>query len=213
MLTIHTIEVTAFIQNCRILTVKGSQNAVVVDPGGGISKIEQYLKTNSLTLKEIWLTHAHIDHCGGVAALLRNCGNIPLLAHPGEKVLRENIEAIAKLYGVSDEPLENCPEPTRGISGGETLNFEGESFEVIFTPGHSPGHLCFYNAKENLLIAGDTLFAGSIGRTDLPGGDYSTLIASIKEKIFTLPPDTKVLSGHGPDTTVEVEKKSNPFFQ
>lgn len=114
---------------------------------------------------------------------------------------------------MSEEPLENCPEPTVGISGGETLNFEGESFEVIFTPGHSPGHLCFYNAKENVLIAGDTLFAGSIGRTDLPGGDYSTLMTSIREKIFTLPPSTKVLPGHGPDTTVEEEKKSNPFFQ
>lgn len=213
MIVIDTIEVTAFIQNCRIISVTGCPFALVIDPGGSIDLIATHLKKKGLSLKEVWLTHAHLDHCGGVAQLYKTLGRVPLLAHPGEKLLRENIEGIAKLYGITDEILENCPEPTKEIVGGETLEFVGQKFEVLFTPGHSPGHLCFYNRQEGVLIAGDTLFAGSIGRTDLPGGDYSLLISSIREKIFTLPPETRVLPGHGPDTTVGEEMRTNPFFQ
>ncbi len=109
--------------------------------------------------------------------------------------------------------MDNCPEPTTYIQGGEFLEFMGYSFEVIFSPGHSPGHLCFYQKETGNLIAGDTLFAGSIGRTDLPGGDHNELMTSIRSKLFTLPDETKVLPGHGPDTTIIRERETNPFFQ
>ena len=109
--------------------------------------------------------------------------------------------------------MRNCPEPDEYIKGGETLSFASNKAEVRFTPGHAPGHVVFYFADQNLLVAGDTVFQGSIGRTDLPGGDHETLLTSIREQILTLPDETKILSGHGPDTTVGQERLTNPFLQ
>jgi hydroxyacylglutathione hydrolase len=182
---------------------------VVVDPGGEPRKILGYLKEKDLTVREIWLTHSHLDHCGGVKELKEKTGAV-LFGHPVEKMLRAHVEEIERMYGLEGE-LENCPEPERYISGGEKLSFLEFSFDVLFTPGHSPGHLCFYEPTQGLLLAGDTLFAGSIGRTDLPGGDGPTLMKSIRDKILVLPPATVVMPGHGPDTTIEQESRSNPF--
>ena len=116
------------------------------------------------------------------------------------------------LYGIPPGEMQSCPEPDVPIIGGEALSIAGYNFEVLFTPGHSPGHLCFYNSASHTLIAGDTLFAGSIGRTDLPGGDHVTLLRSIRQQLLVLPDDTRVLSGHGPDTTIGRERNSNPFL-
>ncbi len=211
MLRIQTIVVSPFAQNCRILTCDKQGLAVVVDPGGDAALILDALGRSSARLQAIWLTHSHLDHCGAVAEL-KSEFDVPLLAHPIEKELRANVERICEMYGVPPGLMQNCPEPDTEIVGGERLQLGEEEFELLFTPGHSPGHICFYNRKASKLIAGDTLFAGSIGRTDLPGGDHRTLIRSIKEQILTLPGETAVLSGHGPDTKISAEISSNPFL-
>lgn len=210
MLEVITIPVTEFYQNCRVLRRRGESGALVIDPGGDIERIRSVLQKHGLRAEEIWLTHSHLDHCGAVRALKQESAAL-LSAHPGEGEMRKHVPDIAAFYGITSG-LESCPEPDRALNGGEQLAFGGCSFQVLFTPGHSPGHLCFYEPSEGILLAGDTLFAGSIGRTDLPGGDSATLLRSIREKILTLPDATRVLSGHGPDTTVGAERRSNPFL-
>lgn len=212
MLNVHLIPVTEFQQNCRVLWSEGSNEALVIDPGGDGDTVARFLSVRNLICSQIWLTHSHLDHCGGVAKLLKIAGDVPLLGHALEREFRARVEDVKVMYGIQGGSMENCPEPSRYIQGGEDLDFAGRVFKVLFTPGHSPGHLCFYAQAEGILLAGDTLFAGSIGRTDLPGGDHATLIKSIVEKILTLPDDTRVLSGHGPETTVGIERSSNPFL-
>jgi glyoxylase-like metal-dependent hydrolase (beta-lactamase superfamily II) len=209
-LTILHIPVSAYEQNCRVLIAGGK--AIVVDPGAEAKKILGAIAGAGAVMHEIWLTHSHLDHCGAVAELLEHAA-VPLLAHPGEKMFRERIRDISIAYGLGYEDMRNCPEPTQELLGGERLDFEGYGFEVRFTPGHSPGHLVFYCAQEGVLLAGDTLFSGSIGRTDLPGGNANQLLDSIRREIYTLPDETHVLSGHGPDTTVGEEKMNNPFVR
>ncbi len=211
MLKIRKVEVTPFAQNCRVLACTRTKNAAVVDPGGDTHLITAVLAQEHLELEQIWLTHSHLDHCGGVADL-KNKSGAAVYAHPLEKELRANVVAICKAYGIPPGSMQNCPEPDFPLNGGEQVTIGDEVFEVLFTPGHSPGHICFYHRESANLIAGDTLFAGSIGRTDLPGGDFSTLISSIKDVIFALPLETAVLPGHGPDTTVAHEKNTNPFL-
>ena len=211
MLAIQLIPVTELQQNCRVLWRKGSSAALVIDPGGDADRIIKFLKSESLVCEQIWLTHSHFDHCGGVAGLMAAC-SAKVYGHPIEKEFRQRVEDVKRMYGITSKSMTNSPEPTEYLTGGEALSFAEVSFSSLFTPGHSPGHLCYYAASENLLLAGDTLFSGSIGRTDLPGGHHSTLINSIVEKILVLPDDTRVLSGHGPDTTVGRERSSNPFL-
>jgi len=210
MLDIKTIPVSSFMQNARILGCSVTRDAVVVDPGGDPDLILEALESGSYNCSRIWLTHSHLDHAGG-AAELKQALNAEMYAHPVEKFMRENVTQVAAMYGLS-EGFNNCPEPEHYISGGETLKIGQYEFKVLFTPGHSPGHVSFYCEQESVLIAGDALFAGSIGRTDLPGGDYETLLQSIRQEILTLPADTIVMPGHGPDTSVGVEKDSNPFL-
>ena len=198
-------------QNCRILSCGSDPRAVVVDPGGDVAEIEAVLKRNGLECREIWLTHSHLDHCGGVHVLKERTG-ARLFAHPLESEMRQRVKDLCLLYGLPHGSMEDCPEPEEYISGGETLLLGDLSFQVLFTPGHSPGHVCFYNQPSRTLLAGDTLFAGSIGRTDLPGGDHQTLLRSIRESILGLPSDTVVMPGHGPDTTIGIEKHKNPFL-
>jgi hydroxyacylglutathione hydrolase len=137
---------------------------------------------------------------------------VPLVANPEERMMRNNVKSIAQMYGMSPTEWHNCPEPTVNVRGGETLSIGNSSCAVLFTPGHSPGHVSYYFEKDGIVASGDVLFAGSIGRTDLPGGDTKTLLDAIRREIFTLPAATRVLTGHGPDTTVGEEKASNPFF-
>lgn len=208
---IITVDVTPFQQNARIIKSSESNDALVIDPGGDVDRILRQVEKNDLTVKEIWLIHSHLDHCGGVKALVKKTG-ARLKGHPSESEMRAAVLTICNLYGLPAGDMENCPEPDEYLEGGELIEFGGYQFKTLFTPGHSPGHLCFYNQENNLLIAGDTIFAGSIGRTDLPGGDGRQLIQSIKKEILTLPEETRVLSGHGPETSVGVEKRSNPFL-
>lgn len=210
MFEIVTIIVTPFQQNCRLLACPETKDAVVIDPGGDAARIADALDRRGLSLRQIWLTHSHLDHCGGVAELKAGT-NAVLFGHPLERELRANVRRIGQLYGLPPDGMQDCPEPDEYIEGEERLSFSKYDFDVLFTPGHSPGHLCFHHAPSKTLFAGDTLFAGSIGRTDLPGGSHQTLLESIRDRILTLPDDTRVLPGHGPDTTIGVERAGNPF--
>lgn len=211
MLKIETVPVTEFMQNARVVWDSESKEGIIVDPGGDAERILAVVKREGIQVKAIWLTHSHLDHCAGVGPLLKVL-SCPLIAHPGESMMRANVESIASMYGLPLSEWPNCPEPTVAISGGETLSVGTYQASVLFTPGHSPGHVSFYFDKENTILSGDVLFAGSIGRTDLPGGNHRELISSIKERILPLPDETRVLSGHGEDTTVGRERKSNPFL-
>lgn len=211
MLKIITIPVTLFEQNCRILWDSISNVGVVIDPGGDADKIVSEIESVGCIVKEVWLTHSHLDHCAGVAGLLHRYP-VPLVATSCEQNMRTSVCAVAAMYGLPAEEWPNCPEPARYIQHGDVLTVGNYSAHVLATPGHSPGHVSFYFKSEGFVVGGDALFRGSIGRTDLPGGDMSQLLASIKRELLSLPDETRILTGHGPDTTVEHERKTNPFL-
>ena len=211
MFEIYPIVVTAFQQNARILGCLASKQAVVIDPGGDVDKILKKLDETGFEVGEIWLTHSHADHCGGVAGLQARTG-AKLYGHRDEAFMRKNLVELCRMLGVPPGDIEDCPEPDVFISGGETLSLGEFAFEVLCTPGHSPGHVCFYHRESGTLIAGDTLFSGSIGRTDLPGSDHGAMMHTLLEVLMTLPDETNVLPGHGPDTTIGRERRANPFI-
>lgn len=205
---IDTITVTEVEQNCRVLSLNG--HALVIDPGQDRPVID-FIKKNNLILDQVWLTHSHFDHCAGVDGLRQECGGT-FYAHMIERNMREHVAEICQMYGLNI-PNPSCGEPDGYIEDEDVLTFQGYKFNVLFTPGHSPGHVAFYNKELNICLAGDALFKNSIGRTDLPGGNHGTLISSIKNKLFTLPSETQVLCGHGPNTNIQDEIKYNPYLK
>jgi glyoxylase-like metal-dependent hydrolase (beta-lactamase superfamily II) len=209
-LQVKTVSVSPIQQNARILYVEGGRDAVVVDPGGEAKKLFRALDELELTPTAIWLTHSHLDHCGAVATFLEKYP-VPFFAHPADKFWRGKVEESAKMFGIPDGHFFDCPEPTDELLGGEVLRLGDLDFEVFFTPGHSPGHVVFYQKENGLVLGGDCLFKGSIGRTDFEGCNQQELIASIHNVLFKLPDETLVLSGHGPDTEIGTERRSNPF--
>jgi len=211
MLNVVTIPVTVFGQNARVLSCSDTKECVIVDPGGESDRILAACDAGGLRCTAVWLTHAHLDHCAGVRAILKR-SELAIVAHPAERVLRERIPEIAAMYGLPANEWPTCPEPTLEIKGGEELHVGKVRAKVLFTPGHSPGHVSFFFPSERLVVSGDALFRGSIGRTDLPGGNHEQLIDSIKRELLTLPDETRVLSGHGGDTTIGEERQSNPFL-
>lgn len=211
MLEVITVPVTVFSQNARVLWCSETKEGVLVDPGGDSDLLSGTCDGAGVRVTAIWLTHAHLDHCAGVAALLKRY-SVPLVAHPDERMLRERIPDIARMYGLPADEWPACPEPTHAVRGGEELRMGNVRAQVLFTPGHSPGHVSFYFPADSVVVSGDALFCGSIGRTDLPGGDHAQLLASIKRELLRLPDETKVLSGHGEDTTIGAERRENPFL-
>ena len=211
MLDIMTLPVTPIMQNCRILVHQETNDAVVVDPGGSGAAIADLIKTNGYQAKAILITHAHIDHVGGVAQLVQNL-DYPVRVigpHHDEAPLFAALSKQAQMFGVN---LSGSIE-TEYVGDGEVLNlFPDASFKCLHTPGHSPGGICYYCPEENFVLVGDTLFAGSVGRADLQGGDMAALIDSIQNKLLTLPDDTEVFCGHGDDTTIGQERTSNPYL-
>lgn len=204
------IPVTPFQQNCTILYDEAEMRGVVVDPGGDVAQILAAIREIGIEIEAIWLTHGHLDHAGG-AMDLKEALSVDIIGpHEGDRELLANIETQAKKYGIDGE-LRNCT-PDRFLTEGEKLTFAGHEFAVFHCPGHAPGHVVFYNEKAKFAHVGDVLFNGSIGRTDLPGGDHAALIRSIKEKLLPLGDDIGFLCGHGPGGRFGDERRNNPFL-
>ena len=192
-----------FQANCFL--VRSGDDVVVVDPGAEPERIAALLDAWEAEPQAVVLTHAHVDHVGGVAGLVQRYG-IPVYLHAADLPLYENAAEHGAMFGV---PVEAPPMPDHWLEHGQSLSFGSIEFEVRHAPGHSPGGVVLVCDAE--AFVGDCVFAGSIGRTDLPGGDTGTLLRAIREQILTLPPATTLYSGHGPATTVETEAESNPF--
>ena len=195
--------------NCTILGDEVTREAIVVDPGDNLPEILSRLKKHGLSLRQIVVTHAHIDHVGG-AALLKKATGAPVLLNQRDLELLGAMEMQAGWLGV---PTPEVTSPDASAEDGLTVGLETLPAEVIHTPGHTPGSICLLFRAQNLLVAGDTLFAGSIGRTDLPGGDGQQILRSLRDRLLVLPDTTRVLPGHGPETTIGQERQSNPFLQ
>lgn len=204
------VPVTPFQQNCTILFDGDDKNGVVVDPGGDVDNILAALKENAVTAGAIWITHGHIDHAGGAMDLKDALGVDIVGPHVADLSLLSNLETQALRFGLSGK-VRNCT-PDRFLAEGETVLFGEHVFEVLHCPGHAPGHVVFYNRAAKFAHVGDVLFRGSVGRTDLPGGDHAALIASIKEKLLPLGDDIGFLCGHGPGSRFGDERRSNPFL-
>jgi len=191
--------------NCFIVVDEPTREAMVVDPGDEGERIWEYLQGGGWSLKYLVNTHGHFDHIGANRFLVEKTG-ASLMIHREDVPLLQNAAQHAAIYGLKTV---SSPEPQRLLIEGDVLVLGELSFSVLHVPGHSPGGICLYG--EGHLFAGDVLFAGSVGRTDLPGGDHDTLIQGIKQKLLVLPEQTVVHTGHGPDTTIGREKRTNPF--
>jgi glyoxylase-like metal-dependent hydrolase (beta-lactamase superfamily II) len=206
---IHEILPVGALQcNCSILGDEASGEAIVVDPGDDIPRILAILQRHKLTVKQILITHAHIDHIAGAARLKRLTG-APILYNPRDLPLVKMMDIQAGWLGMATPEV---PPPDDSLDQGRIVEIAGLSGEILHTPGHTQGSVCLYLPEKNLLLAGDTLFAGSVGRTDLPGGDGPVLIRSIQDQLLPLPDSTVVIPGHGPKTTIGEERESNPFL-
>ncbi len=203
---IVTIPNGQFAQNCLLVGDPDSNAAAIVDPGEEAERFLAELARRGWTLAAIWLTHAHIDHVLGVRAVKQATG-APIYLHPLDRPLYDHVAEQARWFGIR---AESPPPPDIELAAGDTLTVGGASFEVRHTPGHSPGSVSLVGAGG--IIGGDVLFQGSIGRTDLPGGDAETLLRSIHAEFLTLPDETIVYTGHGPHTTVGAERRTNPFL-
>ena len=195
--------------NCTILGDEASREAIVVDPGDNVPDILTRLGRLQLTLRQIIVTHAHIDHVGGAVALRRATG-APVFLNQLDLPLLEMMEVQAGWLGIATPEV--AP-PDVSADDGLKLGLPTLQAEVLHTPGHTPGSICLLIPEHHLLLAGDTLFAGSIGRTDLPGGDGRRILRSLRDRLLILPDDTRVIPGHGAETTIGVERQSNPFLQ
>jgi glyoxylase-like metal-dependent hydrolase (beta-lactamase superfamily II) len=205
---LRTVVVTEFMTNCYIVADESTKEAVVIDPGGDGRKILQEIENMGVNVKAVVNTHAHVDHIGALKDIKDALG-AEIMLHQAELPVLKTASRMARLFGVSiDEP----PEPDRFLAEGDEIACGNITLKVIETPGHSPGGISLLTSDGKTCFVGDALFAGSIGRTDLPGGDYHTLIESIKTKLIPLGDDVKVLSGHGPATTMGVERRYNPFL-
>ncbi|MGD0630552.1 MAG: MBL fold metallo-hydrolase [Terracidiphilus sp.] len=206
---IETFPVGPLQCNCTILGDEQAGEAIVIDPGDEISRIHRRLNELGLKLKQILVTHAHIDHVGGALKLKRLTG-APILFNQNDLPQIKMMEEQAGWLGIATP--ETAP-PDESLTDGEIVGLAACPAQVIQTPGHTQGSVCLHFAPLKLLVAGDTLFAGSIGRTDLPGGNSGQIIESIQSRLLVLPDETKVLPGHGPATTIGVERKRNPFLR
>lgn len=204
---LKALAVGPIMANCYILGCERTKSAAVIDPGEEADRILMKLAEDKLTLKYIINTHGHFDHVGGNAGLKKASG-ADLLIHKADAPMLGELGRTAASFGL---PAENSPAPDRTIDEGDEISFGEITLTVIHTPGHSPGGISLHTDK--MVFVGDALFAGSIGRTDLPGGDYNTLISNIKTKLLVLDDDTKVYTGHGPATTIGQEKRINPFLR
>jgi glyoxylase-like metal-dependent hydrolase (beta-lactamase superfamily II) len=206
---LETFPVGPLACNCTILGDEETGEAIVIDPGDEVGRIAHRLTDLGLKLKQILVTHAHIDHVGGALKLKRLTG-APILLNELDLPLLAMMETQAAWIG---SPTPEVAPPDENLADGQIVGLERFPAKVIHTPGHTQGSVCLHFAPLKLLVAGDTLFEGSIGRTDLPGGDYDQIIDSIHSRLLALPDETRVLAGHGPSTTIGAERTGNPFLR
>ncbi len=202
------VVVTPFQQNCTILFDEETKKAAVIDPGGDLPRIREAVRELDVTPEKIVLTHGHIDHAAGAAELRDELGLKIYGPHEADRLFLENLELQGQQYGIAG--ARNVV-PDQWLDEGDTIEMAGESFDVLHCPGHSPGSVVFVHKTARFAIVGDVLFSGSVGRTDLPGGDQEALFRSIRDKVFPLGDDVQFLCGHGPGGMIGQERLNNPF--
>lgn len=205
------IPVTPFQQNCTIIFDTETKEGVVVDPGGDADRIAETARREGITIKEIWITHGHIDHAGGADELRELTGAPVIGPHKDDQYLLDTLAPRGQEFGYK-KPARNLVSD-RYLEDGDVLTLGEHRFDVLHCPGHAPGHVIFVNKDMRFIVMGDVLFAGSIGRTDLPGGNHQQLLDSIRDKVLPLGDDFGFICGHGPGSRLGDERRSNPFIQ
>ena len=208
MLQHKVIPVTAFAQNCTVVWCDHTKKAAVIDPGGDIELIVDFAKQQQITIEKILLTHAHIDHAGGTAQLAKQLNLTIEGPHKDDLFWIEGLDQQAQMFGFATVESFN---PNRWLVDGDVIEIGNETLDVLYTPGHTPGHVVFHSKAINMAWVGDVLFAGSIGRTDFPQGHHQTLIDSICQKLWPLGNQVEFICGHGPNSTFGQERASNPL--
>ena len=204
------IPVTAFQQNCSVLWCTETKKAAIIDPGGEIDRINAAIEEQGVDVEKILITHGHIDHAGAAADLAEQLGAPIEGPHIEDKFWLEQLAEQGARFGVdASRPFT----PSRGLDQGESVTVGNLTFEGRVCPGHTPGHIIFFEPVSRIAFVGDVLFQGSIGRTDFPGGDHDTLLASIREQLWPLGDDVTFVPGHGPTSTLGHERKTNPFVR
>ena len=203
------VPVTLFEQNCTLIWCEATRKAVVIDPGGDVPKIQAAIKQTHVRVDKIWLTHGHIDHVGG-AAELRDALKVPIEGpHTADKFLLDNVVTSGARFGMSGV---RDFAPDRWLNEGDQVSIGVLTFDILHCPGHSPGSVVYFSNEMRFAHVGDVLFNGSVGRSDIPGGNHSTLIKSIKDKLLPLGDDVAFICGHGPGSSIGHERMTNPFL-
>lgn len=208
MLHYRTIPVTPFQQNCSIVWCDEAKLAAIIDPGGDLELLLQAVEATGARLEQIWMTHAHIDHAGATAELAHRL-QLPIIGpHTGDQYWIDLLPEQGAMFGF---PPSQVFTPTRWLADGDSVSLGKYTFSVRHCPGHTPGHVIFHSQDLNRAFVGDVLFAGSIGRTDFPGGNHAQLLASITERLWPLGDETIFIPGHGPESSFGQERRTNPY--
>ncbi len=209
LLEVHRFTGGPFAENGYLLRCTNTDHVAVIDPGACATGMVEVLERTGWSVQAIYLTHSHLDHIEGIP-VIRRLADAPIYLHPSDRAIYDHAEETASRFGL--ELAEPLPPPDRPLVPGESVPVGDQDLEIRFAPGHAPGHVVFYSPPAGVALVGDVIFKASIGRTDLPGGDFQTLIASIRRAVLSLPDETRLLPGHGEETTVRDERVGNPFL-
>jgi hydroxyacylglutathione hydrolase len=210
MIRIETFSGGDFQENGYLVVCGDKGPGIVIDPGASVSSMVKLLEEEGIPLEAIILTHAHLDHVEGVPAVRDFAPDVPIYLHDGDRRLYDMVEAQARAFNLP--AIGPLPPPTNTMGHGDELAFGACRFQIRHAPGHAPGHVILFCEEEGLALVGDVIFQGAIGRADLVGGDFYQLMESIRTQVLSLPDETRLLSGHGPETTVGWERRTNPFL-